>query len=230
MRVLLVEDEPVLAANLSAALKRNGFAAELARDGEEAWFLGDTEDYDAIVLDLGLPKLDGLSVLKRWRANERAMPVIVLTARGSWMERVEGIDAGADDYLPKPFQTEELIARLHAIIRRSAGKAGNTLAFGPLRIDLRKQSVTLDGAPVALTPLEFRLLAYLGLQSPEVTGAAGIMDHLYGIDHDKDTNALEALMRRLRKKIGVGTIGTRKGVGYVLMEPVCSTPLPSAYV
>jgi DNA-binding response OmpR family regulator len=216
MRVLVAEDEPAVADNIKTWLERSGFRVELAHTGEEAWFLGDTEEFAAVVLDLGLPRMDGLTVLKRWRFDGKAMPVIILTARGSWMERVEGIDAGADDYLPKPFQMEELVARLHAVLRRSARQAMNTLKIGKLVIDHRRKAVTADGAPVDLTPLEFRLLSCFALKPDVVLSASELLDQLYGHDHDKDANALEALLGRLRRKIGSDVIATRRGQGYFL--------------
>jgi two-component system, OmpR family, response regulator len=216
MRVLVAEDEPAVADNIKIWLERSGFRVELAHTGEEAWFLGDTEEFAAVVLDLGLPRMDGLTVLKRWRFDGKAMPVIILTARGSWMERVEGIDAGADDYLPKPFQMEELVARLHAVLRRSARQAMNTLKIGKLVIDHRRKAVTANGAPVDLTPLEFRLLSCFALKPDVVLSASELLDQLYGHDHDKDANALEALLGRLRRKIGSDVIATRRGQGYFL--------------
>jgi two-component system OmpR family response regulator len=216
MRVLVAEDEPAVADNIKTWLERSGFRVELAHTGEEAWFLGDTEEFAAVVLDLGLPRMDGLTVLKRWRFDGKAMPVIILTARGSWMERVEGIDAGADDYLPKPFQMEELVARLHAVLRRSARQAMNTLKIGKLVIDHRRKAVTANGAPVDLTPLEFRLLSCFALKPDVVLSASELLDQLYGHDHDKDANALEALLGRLRRKIGSEVIATRRGQGYFL--------------
>lgn len=216
MRVLVVEDEAVVADSLRHWLERSGFSVELADNGEDGWFLGDTEDFSAAILDLGLPVLDGLTVLKRWRANGRSMPVIVLTARGSWIERVEGIDAGADDYLPKPFEMEELRARLHAVLRRSAGQSTNSLVVGPLAIETRRKSVTNAGVPIDLTPLEFRLLATLALSAGFVVAASELLDQLYGHDHEKDVNTLEALVGRLRRKIGADRIVTRRGMGYFL--------------
>jgi DNA-binding response OmpR family regulator len=216
MKVLVVEDEAAVAKNLKAWLEQSGFQVALASDGETAWFLGDTEDFSAVILDLGLPHIDGMTVLKRWRQTGRVMPVILLTARSGWKERVDGIDAGADDYLPKPFQMEELIARLHAVLRRTAGHACNMHAIGPLVIDNRRRTVTLDGAPVNLTPLEFRLLSCFLLQPDAVISTADLLENLYGHDHDKNVNAFEALLGRLRKKIGPELIGTRRGQGYYL--------------
>ena len=216
MRILVVEDEPRIAADVRAALEAAGYLVDIARDGEEAWFFGDTEDYDLVILDLGLPKIDGLAVLKRWRDAGRTMPVLVLTARGSWSERVEGIDAGADDYLPKPFRMEELVARVRAVIRRSAGHAGSIIEAGPLTLDLRQMRLTKDGVPVALSPLEYRLIAYLMHHKRRVVPAPELLEHVYGDDDGRDVNALEALVARLRKKLGPGAIETRRGFGYLI--------------
>lgn len=212
----MVEDEVAVAEGVKTWLERSGFRVDLAHTGEDAWFLGDTEEFAAVILDLGLPRMDGLTVLKRWRHDGKNMPVIILTARGSWMERVEGIDAGADDYLPKPFQMEELVARLLAVLRRSARQAINTLKIGGLVIDLRRKVVTANGAPVDLTPLEFRLLTCFALQPDVVISASELLDQIYGHDHEKDANVLEALLGRLRRKIGSNVIATRRGQGYFL--------------
>jgi DNA-binding response OmpR family regulator len=216
MRVLVVEDEAAVASSIKTWLERSGFKVDLASNGEDAWFLGDTEEFAAVVLDLGLPKLDGLSVLKRWRAAGRTVPVIILSARGTWMERVEGIDAGADDYVLKPFQMEELLARLHAVLRRSAGQAMNTLTIGNLVVDQRRKTVTANGVPVDLTPLEFSLLSCFLLRPGEVMSASDLLDQVYGHDNEKDANVLEALLGRLRRKIGSDVIATRRGQGYFL--------------
>ena len=216
MRILAIEDEASVAKSLKEGLERAGFSVTVADNGEDAWFLGDTEEFAAVVLDLGLPRIDGLSVLKRWRTQGRNMPVIILTARGSWIERVEGIDAGADDYLPKPFHVEELVARLHAVLRRTAGQAMNTLRIGKLEIDHRRKAVTANGEGVDLTPLEFRLLSCFVMRPEAVMSAAELLDQVYGHDHDKDANVLEALLGRLRRKIGPDVIATRRGQGYFL--------------
>lgn len=217
MRILVVEDEPRIAADVRAALEAAGYLVDIVRDGEEAWFRGGTEDYDLVVLDLGLPKIDGLAVLKRWRAAGRTMPVLVLTARGSWSERVEGIDAGADDYLPKPFRMEELVARVRAVIRRSAGHAGSVIEAGPLTLDLRQMRLTKDSVPVSLSPLEYRLIAYLMHHKGRVVPAPELLEHVYGDDDARDVNALEALVARLRKKLGPDAIETRRGFGYLIL-------------
>jgi len=216
MRALIVEDDRRIAEDLTRALGSAGFRVEAATDGEKAWFLGGTENYDLIVLDLGLPRLDGLSVLKRWRAEGVTSPVLVLTARGSWKERVEGIDAGADDYLPKPFRMEELLARARALVRRIGGQAASLQSVGEIAIDLNRMSITLQGVPVNVTPLEFRLISYLALHRDRVISPTELLDHLYGDEDSRDTNALEAVIVRVRRKLGPGVIGTRRGFGYFL--------------
>jgi DNA-binding response OmpR family regulator len=216
MRILIVEDEPAIAASISAALGASGYQTRTAVDGEEAWFLGDTEEFDLVVLDLGLPGMDGLAVLKRWRSAGREMPVLILTARGTWPERVEGIDAGADDYLAKPFRIEELLARVRALIRRAAGHASPVLAAGPVSVDTRQMRVMIDGANVAVSPLEYRLIAYLLHHKGRVVSPGELIEHLYGDDDARDANALEAVITRLRKKLGADVVETRRGFGYVI--------------
>jgi two-component system, OmpR family, response regulator len=216
MRVLVVEDEPRIAADLSASLTAAGYLPEIAADGEDAWFRGDTQDYDLVVLDLGLPHLDGLAVLKRWRASGRHMPVLVLTARGMWAERVEGIDAGADDYLTKPFQMEEFTARVRALIRRAVGQGGAVIEAGSITLDTRQMKVAVEGIPIAVSPLEYRLLAYLVHHKGRVISPGELIEHLYGDDDARDANALEAAITRLRKKLGSGAIETRRGFGYCI--------------
>ena len=216
MRVLLVEDEPVIAEDVIAALKESGFIVDHAKDGEDGWFVGDTEPYDAVVLDLGLPQLDGLSVLKRWRAAGQTFPILILSARGSWMERVDGIEAGADDYLPKPFEMAELIARLRALIRRSAGVAQPVVTVGDLIVDTRRMSILLAGQPIRVTPLEFRLVDYLVHNMNRAVSAGELSEHLHGLDGAADTNAIEAIVSRLRRKLGPDVISTRRGFGYVI--------------
>jgi two-component system OmpR family response regulator len=216
LRVLLVEDEAQIAARIAASLERAGYLVEQAGDGEAAWFRGDTEAFDGIVLDLGLPKLDGLSVLRRLRRAGIVTPILVLTARGAWMERVEGIDAGADDYLGKPFHTEELLSRLGAIIRRSAGHATPILQAGAITIDTRRMSVALAGAPIDLSPREFLLLRYLVHHQGRTVPRVELEEHIYAGDQEPDSNAVEALVKRIRKKIGLDTIQTRRGFGYLV--------------
>lgn len=216
MRALAVEDDPRIARDLQSALQASGFRVEICSDGETAWFLGDTEDYDLIVLDLGLPKLDGLSVLQRWRANGREIPVLVLTARGAWSERVAGIDAGADDYLPKPFRMEELVARARALVRRSAGHGTAVQTSGDLSLDTNRMTVALRGSPIPVTALEYRLLAFLMLHSDRIVPPTELVEHLYGGEDAREANAVEAVVARLRRKFGAGIIGTRRGFGYFL--------------
>ncbi len=216
MRILLVEDDPKIAGAVKAVLDAQGYLVEIERDGEEAWFLGDTEDYAAVILDLGLPTMDGLSVLKRWRAGGRTMPVLVLTARGSWTDRVEGIDAGADDYLPKPFEMEELSARLRAILRRSAGQAHPVIAAGDVILDTRQMRVTKAGVPVALTPQEYRLVSYLMHHAGRVVGQQELAEHLQAEHYERESNAVEVLVGRVRRKLGTGLIETRRGFGYIV--------------
>ncbi|MBT4709921.1 MAG: response regulator transcription factor [Alphaproteobacteria bacterium] len=223
MRILLVEDEPQIAVDVKTALEAEGYLVESVSDGEEAWFLGDTEEYDLIVLDLGLPTMDGLVVLKSWRNAGRQIPVLVLTARGTWAERVEGIDAGADDYLPKPFRMEELLARVRALIRRSGGHAVDTIEAGALSIDMRQMRVSKSGVPQALSPLEYRLVAYLAHNKDRVVPAVEILVHLYGDDDRHEANALEAVVTRLRKKLGPKSIETRRGFGYRIADATTGT-------
>jgi two-component system, OmpR family, response regulator len=216
MRVLVAEDDDRLAQSLKAALEAAGFVAEIERDGENAWYRGDSEDFDAIVLDLGLPRIDGLTVLKRWRKALRNAPVLILTARGNWDERVEGIEAGADDYVGKPFRMEEVIARVRALVRRAGGLASSRLEIGDLVLDLRAMQVTRHGVPVGLTPQEYKLVAYLAHQRGRVCSQLEITEHLYAQDFERESNAVEVLVGRVRKKLGNQVIRTRRGFGYYL--------------
>ncbi|MCC6947806.1 MAG: response regulator transcription factor [Bradyrhizobiaceae bacterium] len=218
MRVLLAEDDPRIASDIARALEASGYVVETVSDGEEAWFRGDTEDYGAVILDLGLPRMDGLAVLKRWRANDRHLPVLILTARGSWAERVDGIDAGADDYLPKPFRMEELLARLRSIVRRSAGHASSILTTGEITLDERQMKLTLRGVPIALSPLEYRLVAHLLRNCGRVVSQQELDENVYGHGEEHDSNALEVLVGRVRKKLGAHAIETRRGFGYMMPE------------
>lgn len=216
MRILIAEDEPIVAKNIANILRSAGYMPEIASDGEDAWYKGSTENYAAIILDLGLPKLDGISVLRKWRAEEIRTPVVVLSARGSWSERVEGIDSGADDYLPKPFQMQELLARLRAVLRRSGGLAQSVIDAGKLQVDLRSRMITVDGVLANLTPLEFRLVHFLVLQKGRVVTHTELSDSLYDHDHDRDANAIEAIVSRLRRKLGSGIIQNKRGFGYFI--------------
>jgi two-component system, OmpR family, response regulator len=216
MRALLVEDQAAVATDLELALSAAGFIVEVACDGDDAWFKGGVEDYDVAVLDLGLPRLDGLTVLKRWRSAERRFPVLILSARNDWTEKVAGIEAGADDYLGKPFETGELIARVRALVRRAAGRASSIVALGSLVLDTHRMSASYAGRPVRLSQLEFRFLDYLAHQSGRAVSAGELAEHLYGATEPGDSNAIEALVVRLRRKLGAEAIETRRGFGYLL--------------
>ncbi len=219
MRLLVVEDDPDLARQLKTGLQDAGYVVDAAHNGEDGHFLGDTEPYDGVVLDLGLPKIDGLTVLERWRRDGRTMPVLILTARDRWSEKVAGFDAGADDYLAKPFVMEELLARLRALLRRAAGHATSDLECGPLLIDTRSARVTVDGTAVKLTSLEYRLLAYLMHHQGRVVSRIELTEHLYDQDFDRDSNTVEVFVGRLRKKLKVNLIQTVRGLGYCLALP-----------
>ena len=216
MRVLLVEDDKVLASSLATALKRENFAVDVAANGEDARHLGETESFDAAVLDLGLPKLDGVSVLKAWRRAGRKLPVLILTARDGWSDKVEGFKAGADDYLTKPFRVEEVVLRLRALIRRSEGHAETRIACGPLTFDAQLGTFELDGLPLRLTGLEWRVLACLTLRKEIVVDRAGLIERVYDGDADVDSNSVEVIVARLRRKIGHDRIETVRGRGYRL--------------
>lgn len=214
MRILVAEDEALLAERLAAALGEAGYAVDCAADGERAEFLGQTEDYDAVVLDLGLPKLDGLTVLRRWRDAGRGVPVLVLTARGSWHEKVQGIDGGADDYVSKPFRIEEVLARLRALIRRASGQAHPELRCGNVALDVRLAKVTRDGVTVKLTSHEFRVLSYLMHHRGRVVSQGELTEHIYAQDFDRESNTVEVFIARLRRKLGPSLIETVRGLGY----------------
>lgn len=216
MRLLIVEDEPTLGKQLKATLEGAGYAVDLATNGEDGHFMGATESYDAIVLDLGLPEIDGLTVLDRWRKDGSTVPVLVLTARDSWSDKVAGLDAGADDYLAKPFQSEELIARLRALIRRSSGNASSELIAGDVRLDTRSGKVTLNGEPVKLTAQEYKLLSYLMHHKGKVVSRTELIEHIYDQDFDRDSNTIEVFVTRIRKKLGADVISTIRGLGYSL--------------
>lgn len=214
MQVLLVEDEDVVARALMDALRKSGLAVDHAKDGEDAWYLAGTGQYAAIILDLGLPRVDGMTVMKRLRSEGVTTPILILSARGSWAERVDGINAGADDYLPKPFQTEELLARVHGLIRRSIGVTATKFSSDDLEIDPASATVTIKGVPVELTQMEYRLLYHLVSNAGKVVPAAVLAETLYSHHHERDTNAIEVLVGRLRRKVGKDYIATRRGFGY----------------
>ncbi|MCP3729951.1 response regulator transcription factor [Sphingomonas sp. MG17] len=216
MRALVVEDDPVIGADVAAGLGQAGFVAELIADGQSAWFSGDTEDYAVVVLDLGLPGLDGLTVLRRWRSAGRSFPVLILSARADWTEKVEGIEAGADDYLAKPFHMGELVTRVRALLRRAGGRAEPVFELGRLRIDTNRMRIAAGGAEVRTSPLEFRLVNFLAHHTGRYMRTDEIAEHLYGTADLNDANAIETLVMRLRRKIGADAIETRRGFGYQL--------------
>ena len=219
MRVLVVEDDVDLARQLKECLSDAGYAVDLASDGEEGHYLGANEPYDAVVLDLGLPVMDGITVLESWRREGRTMPVLILTARDRWSEKVAGFDAGADDYVAKPFHMEEVLARLRALVRRAAGHANPELVCGPVRLDTRSARVSVDGQPVRLTAQEYRLLGYLMHHQGRVVSRTELTEHLYDQDFDRDSNIIEVFVGRLRKKLGSDVIETARGLGYRLRPP-----------
>ena len=219
MRLLVVEDDPDLNRQITTALTDAGYVVDKAFDGEEGYYLGDSEPYDAVVLDIGLPKMDGISVLEQWRRSGRTMPVLILTARDRWSDKVQGFDAGADDYLAKPFHMEELLARLRALIRRAAGLASPLLRCGPLALDTRSGRVTVDGAPVPLTAHEYKVLAYLMHRPGTVVSRAELTEHIYAQDFDRDSNTIEVFVGRLRRKLPPELIETVRGLGYRLAAP-----------
>ncbi|WP_019996458.1 response regulator transcription factor [Aureimonas ureilytica] len=214
MRILIVEDDAQLSRQLGEALRAAGYVVDSAADGEDGHFLGDTEPYDAVILDVGLPKMDGISVLERWRRDGRTMPVLLLTARDRWSDKVAGIDAGADDYVAKPFHMEEVLARLRALIRRAAGHASSEIHCGPLRLDTKSSRATVDGTPLKLTSHEYRLLAYLMHHQGEIVSRSELTEHMYDQDFDRDSNTIEVFVGRLRRKIGLDLIETVRGLGY----------------
>ncbi len=218
MRILVVEDDANLNRQLQEALTEAGYAVDVAFDGEEGHFLGETEPYDAVVLDIGLPQMDGLSVLEAWRREGRAMPVLLLTARDRWSDKVQGIDAGADDYVAKPFHMEEILARLRALVRRAAGHASNEITAGAVRLDVRAGKVTVDGKSIKMTSHEFRLLSYLMHHKGKVISRTELTEHLYDQDFDRDSNTIEVFVGRLRKKLPEECIQTVRGLGYQIDE------------
>ncbi len=219
LRLLVVEDDRDLNRQIVTALEGAGYAVDRAYDGEEGHFLGDTEPYDAVVLDIGLPKKDGVAVLEEWRKAGRNMPVLILTARDRWSDKVQGFDAGADDYVAKPFHMEEVLARLRALVRRAAGHATSDLVCGPIRLDTKASRVVVDGAAVKLTSHEYRLLAYMMHHTGRVISRTELVEHLYDQDFDRDSNTIEVFVGRLRKKLGVDMIQTVRGLGYLMTAP-----------
>ena len=219
MRILVVEDDPDLNRQLVTALGDAGYVVDSATDGEEGHFLGDTEPYDAVILDIGLPVMDGVTVLENWRRAGHKMPVLILTARDRWSDKVTGFDAGADDYVSKPFHMEEVLARVRALLRRSAGHATSELTCGPLMLDTASARVTVDGNPIKLTSLEYRLLAYLMHHKGRVVSRTELVEHLYDQDFDRDSNTIEVFVGRLRKKLGINVLQTARGLGYCISEP-----------
>ncbi|WP_186418963.1 response regulator transcription factor [Bosea sp. CS1GBMeth4] len=215
MRLLVVEDDKDLNRQIVNALENAGYAVDKAFDGEEGLYLGENEPYDAVILDLGLPKVDGVAVLQGWRRAGKTMPVLILTARDRWSDKVAGFDAGADDYVVKPFHIEELLARVRALLRRAAGHATAELICGPVRLDTRASRVVVDGNPVKLTSHEYRLLAYLMHHQGRVVSRTELVEHLYDQDFDRDSNTIEVFVGRLRKKLGVDVIETVRGLGYI---------------
>lgn len=218
MRVLVVEDDKELNAQLVSALQDAGYVCDTAFEGEEGHFLGDTEPYDCVILDIGLPQMDGISVLQRWREDARNMPVLILTARDRWSDKVSGIDAGADDYLTKPFYIEEVLARVRALIRRAAGHAASELTCGPLILDTRQSKASIDGVTLKLTSHEYRLLSYMVHHKGKVISRSELTEHLYDQDFDKDSNTVEVFVGRLRKKMSVNLIETVRGMGYRMLD------------
>lgn len=219
MRILVVEDDVNLNRQLTETLKEAGYVVDHALDGEEGHFLGDTEPYDAVVLDIGLPEMDGITVLEKWRASGRLMPVLILTARDRWSDKVAGIDAGADDYVTKPFHVEEVLARLRALIRRAAGHASSDIICGPVRLDTKTSKAMVNGQILKLTSHEFRLLSYLMHHMGEVVSRTELVEHMYDQDFDRDSNTIEVFVGRLRKKMGIDLIETVRGLGYRMQAP-----------
>ena len=229
MRILVVEDDPDLQRLLATALRDNGYVVDTAGDGVEGHFLGETEPYDAVILDLGLPEMDGLKVLEKWRKAGRVMPVLILTARDRWSDKVAGLDAGADDYVAKPFFTEEVLARVRTLLRRGAGITTSDIECGPMRIDTRSARVTIQGNPIKLTSLEYRLLAYLAHHKGRVVSRTELVEHLYDQDFDRDSNTIEVFVGRLRKKLGINLIQTLRGLGYKLDEGAADSEANAAH-
>ena len=218
MRILVVEDNKEVARQIKDSLEQELFIVDVAYDGEEGWFLGDTEPYDAVILDIGLPKLDGLSLLQKWRLASNRVPVLILTSRDTWREKVAGLRAGADDYLAKPFEFEEMLARVEALIRRASGHASPVLKCGPIELEPVSARVTMSGAPVNMTALEYRALQYLMQKKGAIVSKSELSEHIYGQDLERDSNVIEVLINRLRSKLNPALIQTRRGLGYLIKE------------
>jgi two-component system, OmpR family, response regulator len=218
MRILLAEDDDKLATLIAVTLEASGFVVEREADGEVVHYRGDTDDFDAVLLDLGLPTLDGLTILRRWRKGMRNMPILILTARGQWEERVDAIEAGADDYLVKPFHMEELVARLRAVIRRSNGHASTPIRFGEFVLDSRLMQMFRSGVPIELTPQEYKLIAYLAMHRGQVVSQLQLTEHIYNQDFERSSNSIEVLVGRLRRRLGTDIIKTRRGFGYYIED------------
>jgi len=218
MRILIVEDNQELARQIKDSLEQEFFIVDVANDGEKGWFLGDTEPYDAVILDLGLPKLDGLSLLRKWREGSNLVPVLILTSRATWREKVAGLRAGADDYLAKPFEPEELLARVEALIRRASGHASPTLTCGPIELEPVSARVRMHGVAINLTALEYRALQYLMQKQGKVVSKSELSEHIYGQDLERDSNVIEVVINHLRGKLSPALIETRRGLGYQLHE------------
>lgn len=221
MRLLVVEDELTLQRQLAEALSASGYTVDVASDGREALYLGQEQTYDAVILDVGLPLMDGISVLRKWRADQRTMPVLILTARDDWHDKVSGIDAGADDYVTKPFHMQELLARVRALIRRASGVADATLRCGELELDTRTGRVSCENEVIALTSHEFKILSYLMHHLDEVVSRTDLTEHIYAQDFDRDSNTIEVMIGRLRKKLPDGLIQTIRGMGYRMSKADC---------
>lgn len=221
MRLLVVEDDLALQRQLVEAISANGYAVDIASDGREALYLGQEQEYDAVILDVGLPLMDGISVLREWRAEQRTMPVLILTARDDWHDKVSGIDAGADDYVTKPFHLQELLARVRALIRRASGVADATLRCGKLELDTRTSRVSCENEVISLTSHEFKILSYLMHHLDEVVSRTDLTEHIYAQDFDRDSNTIEVMIGRLRKKLPEGLIQTVRGMGYRMSKVDC---------
>jgi two-component system OmpR family response regulator len=221
MRLLVVEDELTLQRQLAEALSASGYTVDVASDGREALYLGQEQTYDAVILDVGLPLMDGISVLRKWRADQRTMPVLILTARDDWHDKVSGIDAGADDYVTKPFHMQELLARVRALIRRASGMADATLRCGKLELDTRTGRVSCENEVIVLTSHEFKILSYLMHHLDEVVSRTDLTEHIYAQDFDRDSNTIEVMIGRLRKKLPDGLIQTIRGMGYRMSKADC---------